>query len=87
MKQRRLHIGVSGRSSPGWVCRFYPTEMRPQDFLRLSSLNFGAVEVDSSYPGTPTAKLAGAWKAVTPVGFRFCPRTSQVITREKRLQN
>jgi len=83
----RLHVGTSGWSYPDWVGPFYLTGTLPRDFLACYSTHFGAVEIDSIFYRTPTAKMVDAWNASTPEGFRFAPKVPQVITQEKRLQD
>jgi len=81
----QLHVGTSGWAYPDWLGPFYPTGTAPRDFLATYSRRFGAVEIDSTFYRTPTAKTVEAWNAATPEGFRFAPKVPQVITHEKRL--
>ncbi|MBI4329433.1 MAG: DUF72 domain-containing protein [Chloroflexi bacterium] len=51
---------------------FYPSHVRtPEERLQFYATLFPVVEVDSTYYGLPSEKVAGLWAERTPSGFTF----------------
>ena len=69
-----------------WKGVFYPEELDKGDYLSYYSHYFNAVEMDSTFYGTPRAEYVQRWKQATAEGFVFCPKMPRQITHERRLQ-
>ena len=80
-----LHIGTSAFTAAGWDGSFYPSGMKPADYLTYYATKFDTVEVDSTYYGTPTAATVSGWARKTPERFIFAAKIPQQITHEKVL--
>jgi uncharacterized protein YecE (DUF72 family) len=80
-----LRLGTSSFTAAGWEGAFYPTGMRPRDFLTYYATRFDTVEVDSTYYHTPSASIVTGWANKTPSGFLLAAKVPQVITHEKCL--
>jgi uncharacterized protein YecE (DUF72 family) len=80
-------IGCSGWSYPEWEGAFYPTGMKPADYLAFYTDHFRIVEVDSTFYRVPTRRMVLGWRNHTPEEFRFALKVPQVITHQKRLQD
>lgn len=76
----KLRIGCSGWSYTQWVGRFYPP--KPEEFLKLYSKIFDAVEIDSTFYRVPETSTVTFWKNATPYDFLFYPKVSQIITHD-----
>jgi uncharacterized protein YecE (DUF72 family) len=74
-----------GFSYKDWNSGFYPAEMKAHRYLAYYSRIFNAVEVDSTFYGTPKLGTVRCWGAVTPEGFRFCLKVPRQITHEAGL--
>jgi Protein of unknown function DUF72 len=48
-----LLLGTSAFTAAGWEGSFYPASMKPRDFLQFYATQFAAVELDSTFYGTP----------------------------------
>jgi len=70
-----------------WRSVFYPTEMPARNFLGYYSRIFNAVEIDSTFYGTPRATTLKRWAASIRVGFKFCLKTPRAITHDAGLVN
>jgi len=81
-----LYIGTSAFTAAGWEHAFYPSRMKPQDYLSYYAQNFNTVEVDSTFYRTPSRSAVDAWNRKTPDGFVFCAKIPQVITHQKVLE-
>jgi uncharacterized protein YecE (DUF72 family) len=79
------YIGTMGFSYAAWNGVFYPREMKSNQYLAYYSRIFNAVEVDSTFYGTPRPAAVKRWAAVTPDGFRFCLKVPRLITHDKAL--
>lgn len=83
----KWHLGTMGFSYKEWEGVFYPAGLPQRDFLSYYSQFYDAVEMDSTFYGTPTADTVKRWMAVAPADFQFCPKTPRLITHQLRLLN
>ena len=74
-----------GFSYDEWKQVFYPIEMRARNYLAYYSRIFNAVEIDSTFYGTPRETTVQRWANSVPVGFRFCLKTPKSITHDAGL--
>ena len=87
------HLGTMGYGYKDWLGNFYPDHVRLATARsRTSALNFysqifDAVEMDTTFYGTPRADIVQRWREQTPDGFIFCPKTPRTITHDSRLEN
>lgn len=80
-----LCIGTQGFSFKDWVGAFYPSSAASNRYLELYSRQFRAVEIDSTFYGTPKRTTVAAWRQRTPPDFRFTAKFPQTITHRKML--
>jgi uncharacterized protein YecE (DUF72 family) len=80
-----VYLGTSAFTAAGWEGPFYPTGMKPADYLNFYATRFNSVEVDSTFYRTPAVSTVKAWARKTPEGFVFAAKVPQVITHEKVL--
>src|SRR5262249_32020071 len=59
-------LGTSSFTAKGWQGTFYPAGMKTPEFLTYYASQFRAVEIDSTFYGTPRASTVLAWKDKTP---------------------
>ncbi|HLJ56469.1 MAG TPA: DUF72 domain-containing protein [Chthonomonadaceae bacterium] len=87
----RLHIPVSvggmGWSYEDWDGVFYPADATSKDWLRLYAQAFDAVEIDSTFYGTPRPATIRNWMQATPPGFVFCSKVPRLVTHELGLRD
>lgn len=80
------YVGTMGFAYEPWRGGvFYPAGMGQKQFLGYYSQRFNAVEMDSTFYGTPSAKAVQKWTAVTTSGFKISPKTPRDITHDQRL--
>lgn len=63
----------------------YDAGTRPEGYLREYADEFGSVEVDSTFYGTPQPERVRKWAAQVPDGFTFALKLPREITHEHRL--
>ncbi len=68
-----------------WSGVFYPAAAASKEYLALYARTFDAVEIDSTFYGTPREAQIQQWARATPPNFVFCPKVPRVITHEMRL--
>jgi uncharacterized protein YecE (DUF72 family) len=78
-------LGTSAFTAAGWPGTFYPSGMKPADYLTYYASIFKTVEIDSTYYATPSASTVTGWYEKTPPDFIFAAKIPQVITHEKIL--
>ena len=86
MKALEWYLGTMGYGYKDWKGVFYPEGLESRDYLAYYSEFFNAVEMDSTFYGTPRPDYVRRWAQVTPPEFIFCPKMPRVITHEMRLQ-
>ncbi|MCG3209139.1 MAG: hypothetical protein FOGNACKC_02758 [Anaerolineae bacterium] len=79
------YLGTVGYSYKDWDGVFYPAGAPGRSYLAHYSQIFNAVELDSTFYGTPPVERVKQWAATVPEGFKFCPKTPRLITHELRL--
>lgn len=79
------YLGTMGYGYKDWVGVFYPHHAKPQNYLRHYCNIFNAVEMDSTFYGTPRTHTVKNWAAQTSDHFKFCPKTPRAITHEPQL--
>lgn len=80
-----IHIGTSGWSYKHWREIFYPTGLKPVDYLPWYAKQFKVTEINTSFYHLPKPATVAAWIEKVPARFRFCPKISRYITHVKRL--
>jgi uncharacterized protein YecE (DUF72 family) len=81
-----IRIGTSGWIYKHWKGRFYPADLRQDDWLPFYAACFDTVEINYSFYRLPTRDAFAAWRARTPDGFCFAAKGSRFITHLKRLK-
>jgi uncharacterized protein YecE (DUF72 family) len=80
-----IRVGTSAFTAAGWEGSFYPSGMKPTEFLNFYATRFITVEVDATYYRTPSASTVAGWAAKTPDDFIFSLKVPQQVTHEKVL--
>jgi len=79
------YIGTMGFGYRQWQGSFYPDKLPKAGQLPYYAERFNALEMDSTFYGTPKPETVERWRAQTPDGFRVCPKAPREITHELRL--
>ena len=79
------YLGTVGFSYKDWDGVFYPTGTPARSYLAHYSQIFNAVELDSTFYGTPPPSRVRHWAATVPPEFKFCVKTPRQITHEMGL--
>ncbi|SRR5260370_27751998 len=87
MKNPSIRIGTSAFTAAGWPGTFYPKNLKASDYLSYYAEHFDAVEVDSTFYGTPRIGTVRSWDTKTPEGFLFAAKVPQEITHKKVLKD
>ena len=82
---KKLFVGVSGFSYPGWKGKFYPKELKSEEFLAYYSQRLNSVEINSSFYASPSAAAVKSWSAKTGEEFRFAFKAPRQITHILKL--
>ncbi len=80
-----IHLGTQGWSYKSWDGVFYPQGTPPGAYLAHYATQFKAIEIDSSFYGTPRKAFLEKWDRDTPADFRFAAKFPKLITHEKML--
>jgi len=82
---RNVYVGVSGFSYPSWKGRFYPNDMKSEEFLAHYSQRLDSVEINSSFYAPPSAVMVKNWSEKTNEKFRFAFKAPKQITHILKL--
>ena len=82
------YIGLSGYSYKAWQGpdRFYPSDIKPTDFLRYYATRYQTVELDGMWYRLPSEKTVQALLTDTPPHFIYAPKAHREITHIHRLK-
>jgi uncharacterized protein YecE (DUF72 family) len=86
-KRGNIHIGCSGWSYDDWRGRFYPQELKPDEWLTHYARFFDTVEINNTFYHLPSAQTFKAWRAQAPDGFVYAVKASRYLTHIKRLKD
>lgn len=75
-------LGTVGFSYKDWDGVFYPEQMPSRSYLAHYSQIFNAVELDSTFYGTPPVERVKQWATTVPADFKFCVKTPRQITHD-----
>lgn len=85
MSSLNWYLGTMGFSYKDWEGVFYPQGLDSRHYLAYYSQVFNAVEMNSTFYGTPRPEYVQRWAQTTPPAFIICPKMPRQITHEKRL--
>lgn len=85
LTNRNAYVGISGFSYAGWKGKFYPKDIKNEDFLTYYAQHLNSVEINSSFYAPPSAAMVTSWSARTTEGFRFAFKAPKQITHILRL--
>lgn len=83
--KKSVFAGISGFSYAGWKGKFYPRDMKNEEFLGYYSQHLNSVEINSSFYAPPSAPMVKSWSAKTGDGFRFAFKAPRQITHILKL--
>src|SRR5437867_13049975 len=84
---KNVYVELSSFSYPGWKGKFYPKEMKSEEFLTYYSQHLNSVEINSSFYASPNAAIVRNWSAKTSENFRFAFKAPRQITHILKLGN
>jgi len=79
------YVGISGFSFASWKGRFYPADLKSDDFLAHYSRSLDSVEINSSFYAQPSAAMVKNWSQKTSEKFRFSFKAPRQITHILKL--
>ncbi len=85
MVRKRVFVGVSGFSYPGWKGKFYPENLKSEEFLAFYSKRLNSVEINSSFYAPPSAVMVKSWSSKTADDFRFAFKAPRQVTHILKL--
>ncbi len=80
-----LFVGVSGFSYPSWKGKFYPGDLKNENFLEFYAQKLNSVEINSSFYAAPSSSMVKSWSSKTGDDFRFSFKAPRQITHISRL--
>lgn len=82
-----INIGTSGWHYAHWKNDFYPSGLRPTDYLAFYSQRFSTVEINNSFYRLPSEAALLSWQSTVPKEFKFALKASRFITHNKKLKD
>jgi len=88
MPMGKAHIGTSGWNYDHWSKgEFYPTDLKPSEWLRFFAGHFNTVEINNTFYRLPSETTFQTWRTQVPPGFIFAVKVSRFLTHIKRLRD
>ncbi len=82
-----IFVGVSGFSYASWKGKFYPKDLKSEDFLSFYAGKLNSVEINSSFYAPPSTTMVKSWAGRTGEDFRFAIKSPRLITHTLKLGN
>ncbi len=83
--KKSIFVGVSGFSYTSWKGKFYPKDLKSEDFLSFYAGKLNSVEINSSFYAPPSATMVKSWASRTGEDFRFAIKSPRLITHTLKL--
>jgi uncharacterized protein YecE (DUF72 family) len=84
----KAYIGTSGWNyKHWWNNEFYPSELRPSEWLQFFVRHFDTVEINNSFYRLPSEATFQNWRTQVPPRFTFAVKASRFVTHIKRLKD
>jgi uncharacterized protein YecE (DUF72 family) len=81
----KIRVGIGGWSFEPWRGVFYPVGLKQKDELSYATSQMTAIEINSTYYSTQSAKSFANWAAAAPEGFEYSAKASRFCTNRKVL--
>jgi uncharacterized protein YecE (DUF72 family) len=82
---KSVFVGVSGFSYNSWKGKFYPKDLKSEEFLGFYAGKLNSVEINSSFYAPPSAAMVKSWSSRTGEDFRFSIKSPRQITHTLKL--
>ncbi len=83
----KKHIGCSGYFYWGWKGKFYPEELKPNQWFQYYSSVFDTVEINSTFYHFPKESTIKKWYKEAPENFIFSVKVNKEITHLRKFKN
>jgi len=83
--KKPLFVGLSGFSYAGWKGKFYPKDLKDEEFLGYYAKLLNSVEINSSFYAPPSGPMVKSWASKTGEGFRFAFKAPRQITHISKI--
>ena len=80
-------IGTSGYMYDSWKGKFYPEDIKKEDWLEYFSKQFKTVEINNSFYNLPSKDTFRRWKKQSENNFVFSVKANRYITHMKKLSD
>jgi len=81
----KIYIGTSGWQYYHWRGKFYPENLKSQDFLKFYSKHFNTVEVNTSFYHFTKESTFKKWKEEVDKNFLFAIKLHRLFTHFRKL--
>jgi uncharacterized protein YecE (DUF72 family) len=85
MGKGKTRVGIGGWSFEPWRGVFYPVGLRQKDELCYAASQMTAIEINSTYYSTQSAKSFANWAEAAPDDFQYSAKASRFCTNRKVL--
>lgn len=82
----KTYIGCSGYHYDDWKKKFYPEDLKKNEWLEYYAKHFNTVEINNTFYKMPEQKDLKKWKDNTPDDFRFTLKANRFFTHQKKLK-
>ncbi len=83
----KYYIGCSGYFYWGWKGKFYPEDLKPNQWFKYYSNVFDTVEINSTFYHFPKASTIKKWYKDSPENFVFSVKVNKTITHLKKFKD
>ncbi|HMA62036.1 MAG TPA: DUF72 domain-containing protein [bacterium] len=84
---KNIFIGTSGWSYDHWVGKFYPQDLKKNQWIKYLAENFNSVELNMSFYRFPFPNIIKGWYNKLPENFQMTLKANRNITHRKRFKD
>ncbi len=82
----QLRVGTSGYQYDHWRGRFYPPDLRKEEWLTFYATRFETVEINNTFYGLPAAATFDTWRRRVAESFTYALKFSRYGSHLKHLK-
>ncbi|MFP4548899.1 MAG: DUF72 domain-containing protein [Fidelibacterota bacterium] len=86
-KDKTIYIGTSGWSYDHWVNKFYPEDLKKNEWLSYYAEQFNTVELNMSFYQFPFPNMLKGWYKKIPDQFQMTMKANRNITHRRQFKD
>ncbi|MCF7886708.1 MAG: DUF72 domain-containing protein [Candidatus Marinimicrobia bacterium] len=87
VNELKIYIGTSGWSYDHWIGKFYPEDLKRNQWIKHLAQHFNSVELNMSFYRFPFKNMLQGWYNKLPDNFQMTMKANRNITHRKKFKD